>query len=90
MATLPVPGRDGVRNVPEDQLSKRERSILGAYYNAVQRVLGNQDPWAAVEFEGVSIGGVPLPTDPDEIEWLAFAGEFDFDDFYTLDPGEQR
>jgi hypothetical protein len=56
----------------------------------VQRVLGNQDPWAAVEFEGVSIGGIPLPTDPDEIEWLAFAGEFDFDDFYTLDPGERR
>jgi hypothetical protein len=90
MASVPVPGHDGVHNIPADKLSRRERSILGSYYNAVQKVLGNQDPWAATEFEGVSIAGIQLPTDPDDIEWLAWSGEFDFDDFYTNDPGESR
>jgi hypothetical protein len=65
-------------------LTADERSTLGRYWNEVQKVLGNQDPWAVLEFEGISIGGHRLPTDPDDIERLAMAGELYIDDFYTI------
>jgi hypothetical protein len=86
--TVPVPGEDGLWEVPVDDLSSRELSTLGSYLNAVQKVLSNSDPWAASEFEGQSIAGIRLPTDPDVIERLAFEGEFDIDEFYTHQPGE--
>lgn len=86
--TVPVPGSDGLWEVPVDDLSHRELSTLGSYLNAVQKVLSNRDPWAATEFEGETIAGIRLPTDPDEIERLAFEGEFDIDEFYTYRPWE--
>jgi hypothetical protein len=85
MATLPVPGPDGVIRVSVDDLTRAERSMLGSYYNAVQRVLGGQDPHAAAEFEGVEIAGLQLPTDPDVIEDLDDQRAWDIDDFYSSD-----
>jgi hypothetical protein len=76
--------------VPAEDLTQRELSTLGSYLNAVQKVLSNRDPEAATEFEGVTIAGISLPTDPDDLERLAFEGEFDIDEFYTFDPGESR
>ena len=90
MPTVPVPGRDGLWPVPAEDLTSQELSTLGAYLNSVQKVLANRDPWAATEFEGVTIAGISLPTDPDEIEQLAFEGEFDIDEFYTFDEGDSR
>ena len=88
MPTVPVPGPDGLWAVPAEDLTRRELSTLGSYFNAVQKVLANRDPLAATVFEGVTIAGIRLPTDPDEIERLAFEGEFDIDEFYTFDRGE--
>ncbi len=85
--TVPVPGEDGLWSVPAEDLTRRELSTLGSYFNAVQKVLANRDPSAATEFEGLTIAGIRLPTDPDEIERLAFEGEFDIDEFYTIDRG---
>ncbi len=87
--TVPVPGDDGMWRVSVDELTSAELSTLGAYFNAVRKVLSNQDPWAATEFEGEVIAGIELPTDPHEIEDLAFEGEFDIDEFYTIDRGGQ-
>lgn len=84
--TVPVPGEDGLWEVSADELTPRERSTLGSYFNAVQKVLSSRDPWAATEFEGETIAGIRLPTDPDLIEQLAFEGEFDIDHFYTIYP----
>ncbi|TDI55580.1 MAG: hypothetical protein E2O96_04935 [Acidobacteria bacterium] len=88
MPTVPVPGPDGLWPVPVEDLTPRELSTLGSYFNAVQTVLANRHPLAATEFDGVTIAGIRLPTDPDEIERLAFEGEFDIDEFYTFDRGE--
>ena len=88
VTSVPVPGEDGLWRVPVDDLTSRELSTLGNYFNAVQKVLSNRDPWAATEFEGETIGGIELPTDPDDIERLAFEGEFDIDEFYTIDRGD--
>ena len=90
MPNVPVPGRDGLWRVPADDLTPQERKTLGSYWNAVQKVLTNRDPWAATEFEGETIAGISLPTDPDEIEQLAFEGELDIDQFYTSDRGDTR
>ena len=90
MPNVSVPGRDGLWRVPADDLTPQELSTLGSYLNAVQKVLANRDPWAATEFEGETIAGISLPTDPDEIEQLAFEGEFDIDQFYTFDRGDFR
>ncbi len=90
MPTVPVPGPDGLWPVPAEDLTRGELSTLGSYFNAVQKVLANRDPLAATKFEGVTIAGIRVPTDPDEIERLAFEGEFDIDEFYTFDPGDSR
>jgi hypothetical protein len=84
MAYVPVPSSEGLRRVPVEDLTADELSLLGSYLNAVGKVLSNQDPYAAEEFLGISIGGIPLPTDPDELEDLAFRNELDIDDFYTM------
>lgn len=86
--SVPVPGPDGLWEVDADELTSLELSTLGSYLNAVQKVLSNRDPWAAIEFEGETIAGIRLPTDPDDIERLAFEGEFDIDEFYTFYSGE--
>jgi hypothetical protein len=86
--TVPVPGHDGLWRVSVDELTSEELSTLGSYFNAVRKVLSNRDPWAATEFEGKVIGGIELPTDPNDIEQLAFEGEFDIDEFYTIDRGQ--
>ena len=90
MPTVAVPGRDGLWRVPAEDLTSEELSTLGSYLNAVQKVLANRDPLAATEFEGETIAGISLPTDPDDLERLAFEGEFDIDEFYTIDPGERQ
>ena len=74
--------------MPVEDLTPWELSTLGLYLNAVQKVLSDRDPWAAIEFEGETIAGISLPTDPYDIERLAFEGEFDIDEFYTYDSGD--
>ena len=83
MSDVPVPGPDGTRRVPADQLTSDQRQMLSQWWNRVPQVLGDQDRNAMAEFEGQSIGGVLLPTDPDLIDELGFLGELDIVDFYT-------
>ena len=47
MPTVPVLGPDGLWPVPAEDLTRRELSTLGSYFNAVQKVLANRDPLAS-------------------------------------------
>lgn len=85
MSTVPVPGPDGVIRVEAASLTADERSTLGAYLNAVEKVLGG-DLHAAAEFEGIEIAGQRMPTDGDEIEYLDDQGMWDDLDFYSPEP----
>ena len=73
------------KKVPAERLSPEQLSVLAQWWNRVPLVLGGQDRHAMSEFEGQTIDGIELPTDPDLVEMLGFLGELDIDDFY-MDP----
>lgn len=85
MSDVPVPGPDGTRKVSSERLTEGQRRMLSQWWNRVPLVLGGQDRHAMAEFEGQTIDGIELPTDPDLVEMLGFLGELDIDDFY-MDP----
>ena len=77
-----VISRGEVREVEVDD--REGASLLGRYWAVgVGRFLAG-DPMALEEFEGESVAGRPLETDPAVIEALAFAGMVDIDDVYSL------
>lgn len=59
-------------------------SQLGRYMSAVGKFLGSGDTDALDEFEGQSIAGHPLITDPDMLTSLAQAGALQLDEIYAL------
>src|SRR5260370_15043925 len=61
-----------------------EASQLGRYMSAVGRYLRTGDTDALLEFEGQSIGGHPLITDPSTLNHLAEAGSLQLDSIYAL------
>jgi hypothetical protein len=61
-----------------------EASQLGRYMSAVGRYLKTGDTDALLEFEGRSIGGHRLITDPATLNYLAEAGSLQLDSIYAL------
>jgi hypothetical protein len=59
------------------------RSMVGQYWNAVQRFLATGETEPLEPFQATLIRDRLLLTDPDEIERLARIGEIDIDDIYA-------
>ena len=62
--------------------SRGESSIAGRYWNAIRRFLETGYTDRLEEFDGVTVGGRQLLTDPDLIEYYARRGELDFESIY--------
>ncbi len=62
--------------------SSLEASKVGEYMNAVKHFLNTGDTTRLRKFQGKSIAGRPLLTDPQTIENLAFRHELEFEDIY--------
>ena len=72
--------RTGVRDI--EVTDPAERSMLGQYWNAVQKFLGTGEEETLEPFKRQTIA-VKLETDPDWIEYYAKQGELDIDDIYS-------
>jgi hypothetical protein len=59
-----------------------ERSLLGSYWNAVKQYLDTGSEPVLWDFEGKTVAGLPLQTNPDQIEAAARRGEVEFEDIY--------
>ncbi len=62
----------------------KQASQLGRYMSAVGRYLRTGDVEGLAAFEGKSIGGHALITDPDLLSFLAQAGALTLDEIYAL------
>lgn len=82
MAYVPIITPDGVIWVSEDELESRERSVAASHRNHVTIALGTNEWDRLRAFQGVSLGGLPLATDPEAIMELDDRGDLDFDAFY--------
>ncbi|MBM3957534.1 MAG: hypothetical protein FJ313_05730, partial [Gemmatimonadetes bacterium] len=65
-----------------ERLEPPERSVAASHVNHVTAALGSGDFDRLRDYEGVTLGGLPLATDPDTIEDLDDRGDLDFDQFY--------
>lgn len=79
---VPVTSPQTTILVPASDLTREELSRNSQHRNAIKAVLSNRDPWAALAFEGETIGDIPLATHPDDIEALDQRGELD-DQYYV-------
>jgi hypothetical protein len=75
-----------VGNVPVTVRGSKEASELGKYMSAVGQYLRTGDVEGLARFQGKSIGGHPLITDPDLLSSLAQAGALTLDEIYAV-PG---
>jgi hypothetical protein len=80
MTLMRILTKRGVEDVELETF--RARSIVGSYWNAVQRFLYTGETDDLERFAGIRIRGRRLLTDPDEIERQARIGELDVDDIY--------
>jgi len=87
MARMRILTAGGIEDVELETF--RARSIVGSYWNSVQRFLSPRDEadlQQAIDeleaFRGIRIRGRRLLTDLDEIERQARIGELDVDDIY--------
>jgi hypothetical protein len=80
MTLMRILTRDGVEDV--ELRTSEARSAVGSYWNAVQHFLSTGEVEALDPYQGTTINGRRLLTDPDEIERLARIGELDLDDIY--------
>jgi hypothetical protein len=71
-------------NVPIVVRGSRQASRLGRYMSAVGKYLRTGETGALEEFEGKSIGGHRLITDPETLSSLAQAGALELDQIYAL------
>ena len=62
----------------------KQASELGRYMSAVGKYLRTGDAEGLAEFQGKSIGGHPLITDPELLSSLAQAGALTLDEIYAL------
>ena len=60
-----------------------ERSTVGAHWNAIKRFLATGAVTLLHPFEGTTVAGKHLQTDPDVIEDWALQGQLDFEEIYT-------
>lgn len=77
-----VPTRLG--NAPVTVRGSKQASELGKYMSAVGKYLRTGDVKALAKFEGKSIGGHPLITDPELLSSLAQAGALTLDEIYAV------
>jgi hypothetical protein len=75
-----------VGNTPVTIRGSKQASELGKYMSAVGKYLRTGDVEALARFQGKSIGGHPLITDPELLSSLAQAGALTLDEIYAL-PG---
>jgi hypothetical protein len=73
-----------IGNVPATVRGSKQASQLGRYMSAVGKYLRTGDVEALGKFEGKSIGGHPLITDPDLLSSLAQAGALTLDEIYAV------
>jgi len=83
---LAVPTVDGTREVA--LRDSRQASILGRYWDAVQRYLQTGDASAIQKFQGKRITAgnrarIPLLTDLDQLSRLGNAGVLSFESLYA-------
>ena len=71
-------------NAPVTVRGSKQASELGKYMSAVGKYLRTGDVEALGKFEGKSIGGHGLITDPDLLSSLAQAGALTLDEIYAL------
>lgn len=62
--------------------TERDASLVGSYWNAVQRFLATGEEEGLARFGRVRVAGRQLEVDPDRIEFWARYGELDFEDIY--------
>jgi hypothetical protein len=62
--------------------SFRARSLIGSYWNEIQRFLTTGDASGLADFNRFRIRGRAFATDLDQIEQLARIGELDIEDIY--------
>jgi len=79
-----VPTASGVS--PVKVRGSKQASLLGKYMSAVGQYLRSGDTESLKNFEGKSISGNPLITDPETLTALAQAGSLQLDQIYAL-PG---
>jgi hypothetical protein len=65
-----------------------QASVLGRYMAAVGKFLRTGDTDALDEFEGRSIAGHRLITDPEELSLLAEAGSLQIDSIYAMESSQ--
>lgn len=73
-----------VGNAPVTLPGSKQASELGKYMSAVGKYLRTGDVDGLTKFEGKSIGGHTLITDPDLLSSLAQAGALTLDEIYAL------
>jgi hypothetical protein len=59
-----------------------DRSLLGAYWNAVRAFLDRGDENRLRSFAGLEVAGYELDCDPDVIYQLAFSGQLSMESIY--------
>lgn len=62
----------------------RQAAVAAAHWNAVSRFLETGDVRQLTKFEGKTVAGHLLETDPDVLEELALSGGLQFEDIYAL------
>lgn len=72
-----------VGNAPVTVRGSKQASELGKYMSAVGKYLRTGDVEGLGKFEGKSIGGHPLITDPELLSSLAQAGALTLDEIYA-------
>lgn len=77
-----IPTRAGTANAVVR--GSREASQLGRYMSAVGAYLRTGEAAGLMKFEGQSIAGHPLITDPDQLTYLAEAGSLQLESIYAL------
>jgi len=70
-------------NVPVTVMGSEQASQLGKYMSAVGKYLRTGDSDGLAEFEGKSVAGHALITDPDILSSLAEAGALTLDEIYA-------
>ncbi len=73
-----------IGNAPVTVRGSKQASQLGRYMSAVSKYLRTGDVDGLVEFEGQSIAGHVLITDPDLLSSLAQAGALTLDEIYAV------
>ena len=79
-----LPIVSGGQTMQVDVRGSRQAGVVSAYWNSVSRFLETGDIRHLARFEGKTVAGHILETDPDVLESLALSGGLQFEDIYAL------